>query len=824
MKSTRLITHPNFTLEKPTLYFDNLHYQTINDPFEPVQGLLNAKKTFSIDKSNVKKVIIRATALGVFDMFLNGNRVGADKDGYADEYKPGWTDYRIRVYEYEYDVTDLCDKENLFVAEVSEGWWSGRISFNMYGARPLAFAAEIEIENKDGSKEIIGSDETWETCIGGPVQRASIWDGEYYDSTIPRPSISPEKYNWEKAVKYEYEGQILKKVGPSVRVKKDLCRRPYSAVKYHGTIDNGTTYGEINAIDKKVGTNCEKNVLKAGEVLLMDMGQEIVGRPVIEVKAPHGTKVKIHIAEMLNDSGEEERGNDGPKGSIYVKNYRTALARALYVASGNDVEKYYPTHSFYGFRYVHIMADADIEILSVLGQVIGSEIEETGTFECDHPEVNQLYSNVVWGMRGNYFSIPTDCPQRDERLGWTGDTQMFCGTAAYLGNIQDFMHKWLYDLSDTQIGGNGAYGDFAPLVMPWRGNSAWGDAGLVVPHRIWLMYNDKEILERQFDSMEWYMNYLSQFGLEGPGINYGDWLNYEDTDKRYIAICFYAKDAELMAKFCKILGKAEKAAHYEKLRADIQKHWETRYVKDGKIAVTSQAGYILPLAFDLVEGELKENCIKALEKKIIDNNYTLSTGFVGTVLLNKTLEKVGLSHIAYSLLLQTTDPSWLYSVKQGATTIWERWNSYTLATGFGDVSMNSFNHYAYGAVAEWFYSGICGILPDENAPGFKHFFLKPSPDMRDFIPEGQQRINSAKATYKSVSGVIESGWSKINDSYVYSFTIPEGTTATVKLIAKDIITINGVDMTLDELKGKKCSCDRAVFDLGAGTYKIVIKS
>lgn len=822
MKTERLITHPNFSLEKPELFFDNLHYQTINDPFEPVQGLLNAKKTFSLNKADVKKVTVRATALGIFDMFLNGKRVGEDENGYADEYKPGWTDYRIRVYEYEYDITSLCEDENLFVAEVSEGWWSGRISFNMYGARPLAFAAEIEIEKKDGTTELIATDEDWETCIGGPVQRASIWDGEYYDSTIPKPSVCPDAYKWEKAVKFSYEGQILKKEGPSVRVRPHLERSPVSAVVHFDTIDNGTKYGEIKVVSKKTGSSCEKTLLKAGESLVMDMGQNMVGRPVIEVKAEKGAKIRIHVAEMLNDSGDEERGNDGPKGSIYVKSYRTALARALYVASGDGVEKYNSTHTFFGFRYVMLIADKDIEVLSVKGQVIGSEIEETGTFECDHPEVNKLYSNVVWGMRGNYFSIPTDCPQRDERLGWTGDTQIFCGAASYLGNIQNFMHKWLYDLSDTQIGGNGAYGDFAPLVMPWRGNAAWGDAGFIVPHRVWLMYNDKEIVARQFDSMEWYMTYLSQFGLEGPGINYGDWLNYDDTDKRYIALCFYAHDASLMAKFSKILGKTDRAEHYDNLRKNIEKYWADRYIKDGTISVNTQTGYLLPLAFDLVEGEIKAKCVKGLENKLIENNCTLSTGFVGTGVLAQTLEKVGLSHLAYSLLLQTADPSWLYSVRQGATTIWERWNSYTLAKGFGDVSMNSFNHYSYGAVAEWFYSGICGILPDENAPGFKHFFLQPSPDTRDFIPEGQQRINSAKATFKSVSGLIESSWDKVNGKYVYNFTIPKGTTATVKLIADEKLTVNGLDFTVEELNGKKCKeCGRICFDLSEGKYTVI---
>ncbi len=498
MKTSRLITHPNFSTKKPEMPWANIQFQTIDTPFIPGEGILNLKKSFSLDKENVSKITVKATALGIFDMYLNGKRIGEDENGYADEYKPGWTDYRVRVYEYEYDITKLCEKDNLFVAEVSDGWWSGRISFNMYGTRPTAFAAEIEIEYKDGKKEIIGTDESWDTSICGPVLRADIWDGEYYDSTIPKPCIFPEAHKWEKAVGYEYEGQILKKVGPSIRVRPELTRHPISAVKHMGTIDNGTEYGEINVISKKIGTGCEKTVLKSGEALILDMGQDMVGRPVISFKAPKGAKVRTHVAEMLNDSGEGSRGNDGPKGSIYVKNYRSALARSLYVASGDGIEAYHVKHTFFGFRYVELRCDADIEIISVEGQVICSAFEDNGTFTCDHPDVNQLYSNVVWGMRGNYLSIPTDCPQRDERLGWTGDTQIFCGAASYIGNIQSFMHKWLYDLSDTQIGGNGAYGDFAPLVMPWRGNAAWGDAGLVVPHRIWLMYGDEEIVARQY--------------------------------------------------------------------------------------------------------------------------------------------------------------------------------------------------------------------------------------------------------------------------------------------------------------------------------------
>lgn len=823
MKKGILISHSEYSSTNEKVAGFGIKYQKIDSPFEPLNGLLYAKKSFKLDMEDVERVTVRATALGIFNIFLNGKNIGEDENGYADEYKPGWTDYRMRVYEYEYDVTDLCEKENLFVGEVSNGWWSGRINYGIYGVRPVAFAGEIEIQYKNGKTEIVASDESWDVSICGPILRADIWDGEYYDSTIPKPYLNPEAHTWQKAYKYEYEGQILKKVGPSVRVRPHLTRSPISAVKHKGTVENGKELGKINVLSKTVGLGCEATMLKAGEALIMDMGQDMVGRPEIEIRTEKGAKVQIHVAEMLNDSGDKSRGNDGPEGSIYVANYRSALARAYYIASGDGIEKYHSTHTFFGFRYVEIRCDKDLEIISVKGQVICSEFEETGTFVCDHSEVNKLYSNVVWGMRGNYLSIPTDCPQRDERLGWTGDTQIFCGAASYLGNIQPFMHKWLYDMSDTQIGFDGAYGDFAPLVMPWVGNAAWGDAGLVVPHRIWLMYNDKEIVERQYDSMEWYMKYLSQYGLEGPRTTYGDWLNYDVTDNRYIAVSYYAYDAYLMAKFSRILGKEDRAEHYEKLREDIVKFWTDRYVKDGELTVNTQTGYLLALAFDLVSGETREKFIKDLEKKIVDNNYTLSTGFVGTGVLAQTLEKVGLSHIAYSLLLQTADPSWLYSVKQGATTIWERWNSYTLKTGFGDVSMNSFNHYSYGAVAEWLYSGVCGILPDENAPGFSHFFLAPSPDMRETLPEGQKNINSAKATYKSQSGLIESGWDNVDGVYVYNFSIPEGTSATVKLIANDKILVNGVEFTAEELGGKKCEkCGKIVFELGAGKYEIKV--
>lgn len=831
MKKGVFITHPDCISREYSHPWKNMKFNSYECGLEPGEGLLNLKRDFAPEPGRaVKHITVRATALGIFDMFVNGVRIGADEDGYpvSDEYKPGWTDYRSRVFEYEYDITELCGESNLFVAEVSPGWWSGRISFGFYGFRPCAFAGEIEIEYEDGEPEIIASGADWQATVCGPVLSADIWNGEYYDATIPEPSISPEAHTWQPAALYgDYTGQIVPRVGSAIRPRHDLTLRPQSAVVHCGTVDNGSTLGAINVLSKKTGADCERTHLEPGQALILDMGQNMVGRPVLFLEAGRGTAVHVYFAEMLNDSGEPSRGNDGAKGSMYIKNYRSALARLVYIASGNSTEVYFPTHSFFGFRYIELRADRPLDVLSVAGEVICSDFPETGGFSCDNPEVNRLYSNIVWGMRGNYFSVPTDCPQRDERLGWTGDTQVFCGAASYLADIRPFMHKWLGDARDSQQGFEGAYCDVIPRVFGGNnGNAAWGDAGLIVPYRLWLMYGDEAIIAEHYDSMEYYMQYLERYGLEGPNTAYGDWLNYDVTDKRYIAVCFYAYDAALMEKFSVLLGRGDRAEYYRGLRDRILAHWNEKYFTDGEFVFGTQTSYLLPLAFDMVSGELRETFVAKLRDAIIANDYTLSTGFVGTGILNQTLAKLGLDNLCYSLLLQTRDPSWLYSVRQGATTVWERWNSYTLERGFGDVGMNSFNHYAYGAVAEWMYAGMCGIQPDPDAPGFRHFILCPTPDSRpdSEIPAGQHRIGAAHAVYESVAGVIESGWDAVDGGFDYCFTVPEDTSARVEIPYGDgnTLTVNGLEFTPEELGG----CVRgakAVFGLDAGEYTVRVR-
>lgn len=829
MKAASFVTHAGWNVPEYSHPWKNMKFNSYAVDLPRGNGILTIKRSFSPDPSRrIVSIRVRATALGIFDMFINGIRVGnmTEHGHMADEYKPGWTDYRRRVFEYEYDITELCGEENLLVAEISPGWWSGRISFGYYGFRPCAFCGEVEIEYDDGDVELIASadDGEWQSTIAGPVMTADIWNGEYYDATVPEPSIHPDAFEWSPAAAFDgFEGEILPTVGPTIRSKPELMRTPISAVVHSGTVDDGSPLGEIRVVSKRVGEDCEHTVLHAGEALILDMGQNMVGRPVLFLKADRGTEVRGYFAEMLNDSGDPARGNDGPRGSMYIKNYRSALSRVTYIASGDGLEMYFPTHAFFGFRYFELRADRDIEVVSVLGEVIGSDIEEDADFECSDPEVERLYSNILWGMRGNYLSVPTDCPQRDERLGWTGDTQIFCGAAAYLGDIRGFMHKWLGDARDSQQGYNGAYADVIPRVFDAPGgNAAWGDAGLVVPYRLWLMYNDREVIAEHYESMQYYMHFLEQYGIEGPNTAYGDWLNYDVTDKRYIAVCWYAYDALLMERFSRILQKDDEAEYYRLLRERIVKHWRERYIVDDELTVKTQTGYILALAFELVDGEQRARFIERLREAITANDHTLSTGFVGTGLLNQTLAAVGLDDLCYSLLLQTADPGWLYSVRQGATTVWERWNSYTIKKGFGDVGMNSFNHYAYGAVAEWIFSGMCGIRPDENEPGFEHFILRPTPDMRrdEDIPAGQHRITHAAARYRD----IRSGWSLINGSTVYEFVIPSGRSARVELpMPKDVerFTINGLSCTPEELGGRR-EHGRAVLELGNGSYTVTV--
>lgn len=798
---------------------------------EKGSGLPVFHKRFKL-KEGIQSCKIHLTALGCFNLYMNGRKIGTD------ELMPGWTDYEKRVLYYTYDVTDVAAQDNAVAVPVSSGWWQGRISLDTYGDNDTAFLCVIETIYESGETETICSDLTWRGTTSGPVRYADIWDGEVYNANFDSyEEISMPSYPRSKTWKVPYEfknfkGVVSPKVGPSVRIREFLDMKPLTAVVYDGVDQNGTDFGAIRVL-RTIENPPENAVLslKKGETVIYDMGQNMVGWEHFTVRGAQNTTIVIRHAEMLNDSGKASRGNDGPEGSLYTANYRSAKAKGKYTLRGKEAgEEYRPAFTFYGFRYVELTADDDIELLAFRCDVVGSDNQETGYIETSDPDVNRLFRNILWGQRGNYLSVPTDCPQRDERLGWTGDTQVFACTAAYNANVCSFFHKWLQDARDSQR----EYGAFPDVIPRSRvvgeGGAAWSDAGIIVPYIIYKMYGDLSILEECYSSMLDYMDYLSVTNLEGPHQTYGDWLAYEPTESRLISIAYYAYDALLVSKASAALSKkpddeyAERAEEYRDLYTKICRHFQNVYLNaDGTLKQTSQTAYLLALKFDLLPQDCREAARKALAEKIVKNGYRLSTGFVGSAILNQTLSEIGEGNLAYSLLLQKENPSWLYSVYQGATTIWERWNSYTRESGFGDVGMNSFNHYAYGAVGEWMYKYMAGIDTDEEKPGFKHILFRPKPDTRQEseMPCGQERIQWVRASYESVSGTIEAAWYMEEDTFTYIVTVPKESYATLYLPVFDpnaeTVTVDGKIYAADSF-AKEGDC--LVLHLPCGKHQI----
>ncbi len=810
--------------------------------FQPIAnmgGLPMFRKTFTCKKSD--RVIITATSLGIYVLWCNGKRVGA-KDGNGetvyDEFNPGWTVYTKRVMATSYDLSDyLFDGENVILATVAPGWWVGKINHISYGeGNNMAFCAELDING-----EKYGTDTTWKTMWGGPVRAADFYDGELFDATFALyEEISTSAFDdsdWHSPIVWQDkiiatlpaphfpaesvscdELSVVPFIGPPVRVRKSLSRKPMTITLYDGIKDNGSDYGEINV--KSVFENPAAFSLKKGEKAVIDFGQELVGFPDIRFKTEKGSYIQIRVAEMLNDSGLISRGNDNPTGSVYTINYRDARSKAYYVAKGAPTgEHYRPLFSFFGFRYFEIEATADLEITDLQALVVGSEIEECGRIETSNQDINQLISNIIWGQRSNFLSVPTDCPQRDERLGWTGDTQFFCNTAAYNANVLEFFRKWLTDARDSQHP-CGLYHDVIPKNrIIGGGGAAWADAPLIVAEVMWQMYGDREIIRENIDSFDHYMDWLESRGMEGPNPTYGDWLAYDLIDKKYISKAYYAWDARIMTELYAALGDMEKSERYTTLFERIKADFRSTYMgADGDLLpdFRKQTGYLLGLHVGLFNEDEIAHAADALEQKIIENNYQLSTGFVGTAILCKTLAKFGKNNIAYSLLLQTEDPSWLYSVHQGATTVWERWNSYTIADGFGDVRMNSFNHYSFGAVQEWMYRHMAGIEADQ--PAFAHLVLSPKPDTRSDaeMPEGQERITWVKASYRSVRGLIRSEWRFKDGKFTYFALTPVDTEIRLPIIKnRDCFKMNG---KVYKFADSRVESNCVVLSVGAGEY------
>ncbi|PWM98771.1 MAG: hypothetical protein DBX37_06040, partial [Massilioclostridium sp.] len=793
----------------------------------PIEAQNNGAQTFR-KQFNVKDDLVSAklytTGLGVYDVHLNGERVGqvmADGSVVYDELKPGYTAVGDRVLYNTYDVTSMVQSggDNTITANVTSGWWNGRIANS---GRNNGFRAKMLLTYSDGHTEVMGTDQTWRTAYAGPVISADIYEGETYDANadLSYRENGFDDSNWNYAdICTAFRGEISAQAGDSVRVRTDLELHPKEITVYHGVVDeNENQYGRINVTGNY--QDGESFTLKAGETAVFDLGQNFAGRPVIQVEGPKDTTVTIRHGEMLNDNdGLKSRGNDGPEGSIYTANLRTAPATAHYIMNGNGVETYFSTHTFYGFRYVEVTATSEITIHNLKGEVLTSVKTDTGKLSTSDEDVNQLISNTVWGQYSNYLSVPTDCPQRDERQGWTADTQVFSTAAAYNAESKAFLQKWMRDMRDDQAS-NGAYPDTAP--GGGSGQLGWSDAGIIVPYNMYKMYGDKTFIEENYASMQKYIDvYLASTNKKGAGHAYGDWLAYESNDddmKSLLGIAFYAWDAQMMAEMAEVMGKPEDVAKYQQIYEIEKEYFQQQYVnEDGSLKRGEQTACLYALYLDLLPNEDSFETVKQqLLDNISRNGNKLQTGFLGTAIIMQTLSKIGADDVAYQLLLQHGNPSWLYSVDQGATTMWERWNSYTKETGFGDVSMNSFNHYAYGAVAEWMYGYMAGILYDFDQPGFQHIILQPTPD---------QSLDFVNGEYNSAYGKIISNWKYEGNTWSYEAVVPANTTATIYLPVEDgkPFTVNGktpedVTVETDGLAYKGMEDGKAVFEAVAGSY------
>lgn len=758
--------------------------------------------------SGFKNAKLYFTALGCCDIFINGRRAGSD------ELKPGWSSYEKRTLYYEYDVTDLLKEgANRILAVVSTGWYSGRIANGFYGDKEPAFMAALAV---DGENALV-TDESWRAFTGGQIRLADIWDGEVRDarladySEMSLPGAETEESKSAYICDY-FSGDVTPFIGPTVKIREGLDLSPASMTLTDGINYNGSDFGEVNVVS--VGDTFPVTV-KRGQMLTADFAQETVGWVRLKVKAEPGTRIQFRYAEFLNDTGLLSRGNDGPKGSTYTVNLRSAKAKAVFYTGNGEVSEYRPTFTFFGYRYVELSADGEFEVLDLTAEVVGSDNPETGHIETSDELVNKLISNVIWGQRGNYLFVPTDCPQRDERLGWTGDTQAFSATAAYNADVYGFFRKWLQDIRDAQSEA-GAITDVVPRsgLTGSEDAAAWTDATIIVPYNLYRLYGKKEMIEEHFDCMDRYVRHLiTAYGYRGPEPRYGDWLAYEYCDNAFLSSAFLVHDIDMLVYLAGEIGRDDAIAYYKAEREKAYAYFCEHYLSDGYPVSDTQTDYIITIAFGLLDEANTEKAAKRLREKIIENGFRLSSGFVGTYNLCPVLSKIGEDGLAYSLLMQRNEPSWLYSVDQGATTIWERWNSYTLEKGFGDVGMNSFNHYAYGSVMEWMYRFMAGIEPEE--PGFGRILLQPRVDTRSGgeLPEGQTPMKWVKAEYDSVSGKISSAWST-EDGFVYECEIPSEATLRLPVFG-DKLTINGIEHSAADFERDGNCC---VIELAPGKY------
>ena len=737
------------------------------------------RKDFVLGKP-VVKARLYATALGLYELHLNGQRVGDHL------FAPDWTDYRKRVQYQTYDVTALVKTgDNALAGFVGNGWYGGHIGnggFQAWGKVPALFA-QLEVTYQDGTVERVVTDASWK-MHPGPIITSDFMLGENYDARLEIPG-------WDQP-------------GLDVSGWSNVTERAESARSIDAQVDQPV---------RETGELAAKSVKEIGPGRwIFDFGQNMVGFIRIKVSAPAGTKIVLRHAEMLN-----------PDGTIYTNNLRGAPSVDAYVCRGAGVETWQPHFTFHGFRYAEISGLSQPPASdTVAGIVVGTDIPRVGEFACSNPDVNQLQSNIQWGMRGNYLSVPTDCPQRDERLGWMGDAEVFIRTAAYNGDIAAFFTKWLVDVDDAQTA-DGQFTDVSPSP-PGKGHGnggvpGWGDAGVICPWTIYQVYGDKRILERHLPAMKRWVDWCEAHSTNyirarDRGPDYGDWLSQgETTRKDLLGTAYFACSASLTAAACKAVGDARGAKKYQQLFEKIKTAFNQRYVStDGHIQGGTQTSYALALKFGLLPKALRPQAAQYLAADVAGHKDHLTTGFLGVSCLLHALSSEGRLDVAYRVFLQDTFPSWLFSVKQGATTIWERWDGWTPNKRFQDPQMNSFNHYSLGSCGEWMFNTVAGIGLDPEQPGFKHIIIRPRPG---------GGLTRAEASYDSVRGKIVTQWILKDGNFSLHVTIPPNTTATVELPTKDISSVReggNKPSRQTGIKSRAISSGNAGYLIGSGNY------
>jgi alpha-L-rhamnosidase len=757
---------------------------TVNRPSPLFRKVFNAPK-------KIKAATAYITARGLYEAYLNGRRIG---DAYL---TPGWTTYNKRIQYQQYDVTNLLQSgTNAVGIEAGSGWYRGYIGFggqkNYYG-KEIAVLFQLDITYADGTKEQVVSDETWKSSIG-PIVSSEIYHGETFDA---RKSVD----GWNTASFDDSKWTA---------VKKSAADAAQVVATYNEPIRKKEVFKAVKMIKTPKGEN------------VIDFGQNLTGWVQVKAKGAAGDRITLYHAEVLDKYG-----------NFYTENLRPAKQQNVYILKGGAEETFEPHFTFQGFRYIRIEGyPGEIKPENFTAIALYSDMRQTGTFTSSHALLNQLQHNIQWGQRGNFLDVPTDCPQRDERLGWTGDAQAFSRTASYNFGVNAFFSKWLKDLALDQVDGNVPF--VVPNVLGARagGSAGWADAATIIPWNTYIAYGDKQVLQDQYESMKAWVGFMERNSTDmlwNKGFHFGDWLFYRPfddndgrsavTDKYLIAQCFFAHSADIVAKTATVLGRGDDAMRFNDLARKVREAFMKEYVTaGGRLVSGTQTAYVLALNFDMLPEEMRQPVAQRLADNVRNYGNHLTTGFLGTPYLCHVLSRYGFNDVAFTLLMQETYPSWLYPVKMGATTIWERWDGIKPDSTFQTPGMNSFNHYAYGAIGDWMYRVVAGIDTDNELVGYKSIVIKPT------IGGG---LTQVAADYVTNYGKVRSAWKIESGKLVLDVEVPCNTSAVVHVPAAAVDAVTEGQKTLKSNPAMKVDGMRdgyAVVRVGSGKYSFATEA